>query len=226
MQCVCFSVCEYVQSVQQTSCSLRLLNLYRWWTHLGTGSHIKTLTEGEAELASLCMSGGVCVSVCVWLACLQTLPDILSLDASSGTVGTWTADGGKKKEKTKSGNKSVRSYIMFFKLCQTRCSLTFSGSQVSVILTLGQGAGWRRGVGLWTAWFGCCGRRSKPFLWPCFWSPIQEAEDPAPHSSHYSDLCEFNTNQPLRHSSLNKPHSLKSIRNFCLYSSLTRTNEN
>lgn len=61
--CICVCVCS-------AEGPLWVLNLYRWWTHLGTGSHTKTLTEGEAKWVSLWMSGGVCAYVCV-LVCVQ-----------------------------------------------------------------------------------------------------------------------------------------------------------
>lgn len=61
--CICVCVCS-------AEGPLWVLNLYRWWTHLGTGSHTKTLTEGEAKWVSLWMSGGVCAHVCV-LVCVQ-----------------------------------------------------------------------------------------------------------------------------------------------------------
>lgn len=68
---VCISVC-----VRTTVCSaegpLWVLNLYRWWTHLGTGSHCKTLTEGESKWVSLWMSGGVCACVCSCLRAVRT----------------------------------------------------------------------------------------------------------------------------------------------------------
>lgn len=88
------------------------LNLYRWWTHLGTGSHCKTLTEGEAKQVSLWMSERVCACVCSCL-CAERMTGMkpkpyltfwLSMPPREPLgLGLQTQN----KEKMKTGNKSV-----------------------------------------------------------------------------------------------------------------------
>lgn len=98
---------------------LWVLNLYRWWTHLGTGSHCKTLTEGEAKWVSLWMSGGVCACVCSRLCAVTTtgmkpkpyLTFWLSMPPREPLgLGLQTQN----KDKMKTENKSLCFYTPFF----------------------------------------------------------------------------------------------------------------
>lgn len=92
----------------------------------------------------------------------------------------------KKKKKRQKIN--LTAFIPLFMWHLIYFTNTFFCVKGTIELTWGLDAGWRRGAGLWTVWFGCCGRQSKPFRWRCSVSPIQEVKDPVPHSSHYSDL--------------------------------------
>lgn len=98
--------------------------------------------------------GSVCLCVCSCLCAsedywheAQTLPDILTFDASSRTIGTWTTDTKQRKKWRQKINLSA------FTSCYLMCRLiyftiTFFWLKGTLVLTLGLDAGWRRGVGL------------------------------------------------------------------------------
>ena len=132
--------------------------------------------------ASACVCSCLCVSEDYWHEA-QTLPDILTFYASSRTIGAWATDGKKQRQKI-----NLTAFTPFFMWHLIYFTNTFFCVKGTIELTWGLDAGWRRDAGLWTVWFGCCGRQSKPFRWRCSVSPIQEVKDPVPHSSHYSDL--------------------------------------
>ena len=109
VHCVCISVCLLSRRATPS--------LYRWWTHLGTGSWCKTSTEGEAKWVSLWMSERVCVCVfqstgvkpkpylTFWLSMPPREPLGLGLGLQT-----------QNKDKMKTANKSLCFYTLIF-LC-------------------------------------------------------------------------------------------------------------